>query len=162
MKTMRAAIEALLPCVRSHALDCHRDGLVNAAAAADRAIALAEETLKQEDPVELAAFAEDVLNYLEADDDWGPDTLEFAKGRAERYGLAGAGPDGLFIRKNHYRGAKCDGWTYWAEAESNGWVVVRSCGIIAECDDVAEPASDVLYADWAAADAAAKEMAAKG
>ena len=158
MKTMRAAIEALLPCVRSHALDCHRDGLVNAAAAADRAIALAEETLKQEDPVELAAFAEDVLNYLEADDDWGPDTLEFAKGRAERYGLAGAGPDGLFIRKNHYRGREDDGWTYWAEAESGGWVVVRWYGGIGP----AEPASDVLYADWASADAAAKEMAAKG
>ena len=106
----------------------------------------------------LVSFAEDVLNYLEADDDWGPDTLEFIKGRADRYGLAGPGPDGLFIRKNHYRGREDDaGWTYWADAESGGWVVVRYGGI-----GPAEPASDVLYADWAAADAAARAMATEG
>ena len=58
----------------------------------------------------------------------------------------------MFLRSGHYE-RESDSSIFWAEAESNGWVVMqRDYG----CDD--EP--DVLYAEFALADAEARRLAA--
>lgn len=102
----------------------------------------------------MEAFAEEVLDILERHEEWSSDTLDEISAAAQRHALA-ADVEGLFTCKHHYR-RESDGAVFWADKEGTGWVVV-----FRDPDwprDVT-PASDVLYADWADADAEAQRLA---